>query len=207
MTYWPWKNECGRQYQHRIKKQNHAKPLETKTADGLGAKRPAKQHCLGKIEGGREAFWVSASWEETCSQIRLHLYFPEGSWDWFSPCAPAVPRWGSWSCIPCLQSCSGVGTWCRSVGNTQHVGARLGNAMDTGFQDVCVCEQVGRQKRKSQWPSWRIISGSFSQRDSFSPPKPTYFYFSSLHIFHIVPSKPLIGAMAYMLWALLYKTW
>lgn len=138
---------------------------------------------------------MSASWEETLSQIRPHLYVPEGPWDCFSPCAPTVPHWGSWSCTPCLQSCSGVGAGCGSAGDAQHVGARLGNAMDIGPQNVCVSKFGDKGENHSNLRG-RWFQAVLHSMALFSP-KTRYFPFSSLHIFCIVPSKPLIGATVY----------
>jgi len=198
MTYRPWKNECGRRYQHHIKKQNHAKSLEKKTADGLGAKQPTKRHCLSKTEGGgREGGILGVGQLGENSQLDSpELSFPEGSWDcFFYPSSPTMSRWGSWSCTPCLQSCSGARMGCGSAGDGQHVGAGLGNAMNTRPQNMCASKLEDKAENHSNLHS-RLFQAIFHSM-TLSPPSPTYFPFSSLHIFHIVPSKPLSGPMVY----------
>lgn len=57
----------------RSKKQNHARPLKRKTADGLGAKRPAKRHCLSTAEGGRHFGCQPAGWKDTARFACIYI--------------------------------------------------------------------------------------------------------------------------------------
>lgn len=130
MTYWPWKNECSRWYQHHIKKAKPRKAFRNKNSlwawsEATSEVAPSKQN-RGR-EGGREGGILGVGQLGGNLQIRLHFYFPEESWDCFSPCAPAVPRWVSWSYTPHLQSCLAISMGCRSAGDAQHIGSRPGN--------------------------------------------------------------------------------
>lgn len=162
----------------RSKKQNHARPLKRKTADGLGAKRPMKRYSLSTAEGGRErgreAFWVSASWEGGRSQICLYLYFPEESW--------AVQ---CWDLLCCTRSSElwGIGMRHRPASDGPCVELSPGNVMEAGPQ-TCVRA------------SWRMREKTTvtSESDNLEP---TCLPFTSPHVLHDFPFTSPICSMLF----------
>lgn len=156
----------------------------------------------GGRQAGRQVFGVLSSWEKARSQIHLHFYFPEGPWDSFSPCAPWLPNHvGVRGAVPrvCKAAQVWVCRWCPT-----HRG--------------WAGKQWTEEPKRCVWAWWRTGErltvtfamdnfGSVLQHGSFFPPSQRISPFFPLHIFHIIPSDPLIRGCGLYTCVLLCKTW